>query len=414
MNYIKSICLFILLSSLSVISNAEYLIYKKLPKHKISHLSAKEHSQAYEILMKYQFPMNTISSMTKSEICEYSQVGEITFLEGKLKKHIDSSVEIVFVPTALYELFCIYCALEKKNNFYEVKNFSFENMENNIFNNGYTKCIFSLLYDEKLKKYHFNINDLLLIFLFDGGISIKNLTQDLFNKKYLYLLSQIKSLANSNTNNTNYNNYSYYNDKFYNLKLICKNDCDSKKNKEIGINSIKMEIEAEKDNRFLLFRGTQTGGDKIDFNGGHHDLSYGNSLFAGSFNCSGACAYYYIAYYNRPGSVVFLSKSEFLKRQGDEFDIFYISPLNTLLSLMGSGCLFHSRSKMPKEAVLSYCKKSNYKHLSGIFYVEQQMQVLSEHPLNLIRISNYEKNKDFLNAFNSIKKNNYRPILAAA
>lgn len=75
-------------------------------------------------------------------------------------------------------------------------------------------------------------------------------------------------------------------------------------------------------------------------------ISYGNSLFAASLQDAGACSYEYFTYSNDPANIgygLLIDKEAYVANECD--NLFFVSPLPTLVALFAIGAYFHSRSK---------------------------------------------------------------------
>lgn len=149
---------------------------------------------------------------------------------------------------------------------------------------------------------------------------------------------------------------------------------------------IDLEYQARKENKGILFRGTSF----LDVSIRHSDnkskkkkilgscfmqygdllhgvkrsywnpysISFGNSLFAGIFRDTGACAYYYLVTCARSGYALFINKKDYYEHYCN--NLFFIAPLNSVAALWEKGEYFHSRSKA---AIL---KKSGARSVQGI------------------------------------------------
>ncbi|MFH1831432.1 MAG: hypothetical protein ABH827_01380 [bacterium] len=67
----------------------------------------------YDILMKYQWPMCTaklskISLKEKKQLFKLQEDGEEQFIQEKIRELLDGAdYHVVFVPTVIYELYCL-------------------------------------------------------------------------------------------------------------------------------------------------------------------------------------------------------------------------------------------------------------------------------------------------------------------
>ena len=112
----KNIVLFLLIAAFNLSLKAELLIFKKTEEQGLEVLSHEE-SLLYgpiisKIILKYQWPMCTASNLTQAEKNELLTPGisnaEEIFIQKKLQQAIpDLNIQVTFIPTTLYELFCL-------------------------------------------------------------------------------------------------------------------------------------------------------------------------------------------------------------------------------------------------------------------------------------------------------------------
>jgi hypothetical protein len=100
-----------------------------------------------QILLKYEWPMCIASNLTKDEQNELLTAGmpygEEIFIQKKLKESIpDLDLGVVFIPTALYELFCL-------SEFFKIKKV-YPYRDNHPFReeNSFEKAVISILYNK--------------------------------------------------------------------------------------------------------------------------------------------------------------------------------------------------------------------------------------------------------------------------
>lgn len=75
-------------------------------------------------------------------------------------------------------------------------------------------------------------------------------------------------------------------------------------------------------------------------------ISYGNTLFAGLYNDPGACSYYFMAAMGAKDIIGYgLYINKWLYATGRLKELFTIAPLTTIIGIYSSGEFFHSRSK---------------------------------------------------------------------
>lgn len=179
---------------------------------------------------------------------------------------------------------------------------------------------------------------------------------------------------------------------------------------------IKLEYQAHKNNRALLFRGTFllkrlvvqkttypslldtslcTDDNSLLFNDDAlkslvpRSVCYGNSLFAGGLIDIGGTVYYYWSKAGCTGYVLDIDKKEYFENKCN--DLFYISPLPTLLGIFAYGQFFHSRTKavVPEEKKYDYATVAGVQHGQCVDYTG--LLLTSKNPLT------FEKNySDYL------------------
>jgi hypothetical protein len=111
-----------------------------------------------------------------------------------------------------------------------------------------------------------------------------------------------------------------------------------------------------------------------------NSISYGNSMFAGYWFDSellaeaagGACACDYLDAADLIGYALFINKKNIF---AGKLDLFFISSLNTLVSMIAKGEFFHSRSRSfaPAEYLAQYQGQREKIELPGIAYPRESM-----------------------------------------
>ncbi|MBP6892277.1 hypothetical protein KBB68_01720 [Candidatus Babeliales bacterium] len=191
----KSIGLFLLMVSISL--HAELLILKKT----FEGLAAltKEESVLYgptisQIILKYQWPMCTASNLTQMEKNELLTPGipnaEEIFIQKKLQEAIpDLNIQVSFISTTLYEIFCILNYFKNSKRSVE----ALEEMSINYEDNPFDRIGLSLVSHRKkaldelrysVKRYFRtlqNSDNLVNVF------NIKDITKDQVFHKYQYV-----------------------------------------------------------------------------------------------------------------------------------------------------------------------------------------------------------------------------------
>lgn len=392
-------------------THAEYILYKKdnIPQP-ITDLN--EYQQLYSVLMNYQWPMvvGYAKHMTQQELMEISESkenAEESFIRKKLKA-ISPTYDIVFIPTVIYELFVIYSF--RKNTIKSLKDIEQLSQDN------YSACcnaefLFKLMsnpnsthqewydrYRETNSKqiiYHQAINNALLEYLvsFESNGDLKSI----FKHKQSAIINDIISKVKDEKYNTF-------------IKII-ENPVHLEK-------FIDIEYDAYRNNKGLLYRGGRSdeayivgykkneskkrpiemhflsegskksipsldeledslkkGGKSLkwvpwqstEVSQEHPTgtISYGNSLLAGFFNDTDACAAKYYDESDRLGYILFIDKRQFLT--GTLHSLFNLSLLNTLTGLFCRGELFHSRTvSYATQAYKEYFEKDPKKTVGSL------------------------------------------------
>ncbi len=119
--------------------------------------------------------------------------------------------------------------------------------------------------------------------------------------------------------------------------------------------TIKLELEAQKKNKAVLFRGTQpiTHPLKQDIavldstlfmpDYQPRSVSYGNGLFAGCLFDAWATPYWYLMHGEYMGYGLLINK--LVTAKNSDQNVFFVPPLSTLHALFASGQFFHPRTK---------------------------------------------------------------------
>lgn len=138
MNLNSFLLLTLALCSMELFIHSELLIVKKNPDGRFAPLNKAE-SLLYDpvisqIRLKYQWPMCIASNLNENEKNELLTSGkscaEELFIQKKLKESIsDLDLHVVFIPTALYELFCLceFCKNRQFEPYVDIHKFRSEN-----------------------------------------------------------------------------------------------------------------------------------------------------------------------------------------------------------------------------------------------------------------------------------------------
>jgi len=365
-----------------------------------------------EILLKYQWPMVITSNLSESEQNELLTSGkpnaEEIFIEKKLReKKGNNNLSVVFIPTALSELFVFLQTIKTKNEINPLQEVVKPIL--NLYSTDVDKWMSTFMIDlteiidsrdtSKLKYQKIdavylkhNNNFFLTTFAYEGfQITAHAFINQLFTSrlfaKYPELMQgddpqmlsdiiKIKSneIASDLISEILSSNLIDLQPNLCPLKEIGSKLANEKQNNVIA-KDIALEYEARKLNKAVLFRGTaflklQVGGigeDKtkklLAGSTMKHDdwdepieqlykkkeiraysISFGNSLFAGVFIDCGACAYNFLNGENKTaGYALLIDKKDQI--QHNSSNLFFIAPLSSLASLFEGGEFFHSRTK---------------------------------------------------------------------
>ena len=377
----------------------------------------------YDILMTYQWPMCTaklqlpkLDPKERLEISKSFEEDEGQFIQKKIQT-LNKAYCVVFVPTVIYELFCLadpeifdesqrivqyalylssYPNMEssevrKLPNISDVdvkfinlikilplRRFNSSMKDNATQKNKTIQAFIDINKDSQMQEFCFKTNDKFWKYLqekvkdllpeklseeFFAGEQVKEIINDLFTKIGTLNVQRKGSLTIE------------YDMGEPTTKFVLNKLTDPLISTLIT-SVVRLELEAKKAHRALLFRGlirgTQTQtlsrSTKTDLEettkpvvdisisfpgeGGIQlgSLSYGNSLFAGILRDTTASAFYYFCK-NKMGYVVVLDKKEFAAEKLSK--LFFVSPLTTHAAFCGGAELWHSRSKVVGEFPLA-------------------------------------------------------------
>ena len=365
-------------------AECELLIVKK-EKQGLTSLAERDIKQHGPVisktLLKYQWPMCTSQNLTESEKQELlspdKPSSEELFIQSKLKQQLgveNFDPEVIFIPTTLYELFCLnYISERIANSDKESKTFNnFESRQLNLTG------ILNL--DEDAETIYHRIHEVfndINIHYFDED---KNLTLDCNQACIKMLFQEYPELKDCE--NAVYAS-KIIQEKSQELSIVLSKNLTAIKNHSAIVKKyIKTEYEAREQNKALLVRGTQSMHninievnnllkDKIKWHRNRNDidysLSFGNSLFAGYFNDQSACAYFFLKKSNwdrnndpAVGYSLFVDKDEYMKNRNSQ--LFFIPSLTTIASLMASGEYFH-----PRSTAAQYIKTGEKEVVGGLY-----------------------------------------------
>lgn len=395
---IKLLSFVLTLSAIHLTLYSELLIVKKTNDGFASLDSFNDHisKDINSVLLKYQWPMVIRSQLNSNEQNDLLTSGnaraEEIFIQQKLIEQTgNDQLNVVFFPTALYELFIMSYILKegplrqavnafllhggnidiekilkagKKesadiirkniNEIYEnIDSFFYNGSENarSYINQEISTMLFALYPEFANARDASALSDM---------IHIKS--DELTSK----LIDQLSSLKFSEKPLT-FNNRNLYRSDC--VKSVASSLADEQKNKII-IKDIALEYEARKLNKGLVLRGTSFDAFKMWNIGGSpevkvlagstihkathsyekpkaYSISFGNSLFGGCLSDCGACAYSYLGAvktrYKASGYGILIDKKDYI--QHNNSNLFFIAPLSSIASLFENGEWFHSRTK---------------------------------------------------------------------
>lgn len=379
---------------------------------------------AHKILTTYQWPMclahiHEFSQQEQELLFSSQPYAEEKFIRNKLQE-LDSSLDLIFVPTTLYELFC-YVIFFKASN--EASYSSLSGTSKTVFDA--TQAIrdkfllgeFDELYYQSIARKPV-VEERRLSFAFYAAFNELSAVSDFafiaHQQLASFLINHVAGCAQPATSGKLSKKIEQQRASLaqeiitelvsvsasdYNFQKLKKELDRTKKLKRDGMvaKALELEYKARKHNRMLLWRGTEGVSQCIkalapasklkslskqlldsalraqSLQGfvtliraqaekafQPFSLSYGNSLFAAFLYDCGACSYYY-AYSSKFGYALELKKGSYIKHQCH--DTLLVSPLGTIVSLFAGGALFHSRSK----ACASPSREEGPVHVQGIF-----------------------------------------------
>ena len=316
-------CILYCLSLLSVSLYAETLFYKT----DRSAISLAEHEILYGIMLEHQFPTCVLYGTYVNN--------ELALINAKIQKSLSSSnIKATFIPTTLYELFCL--------NFVRENYDDIETASSGIFEHygGERKALISYIADDirpdefkkaninsSLIKFHSILNSYIINTLRASNLSIpSSLDDSLLMLKSIDFWQPLKVGTNG----------LYYTKEGKNLL----EPQDMKR-------AIEIEYHSYASNKYPIYRAGTILDEKESSREGYRSISFGSTLLGGIFFNKGACAYCYLTPISeRPiGYAVLIDKKEYAT--GILSNMFYIPPLITILDLVARGEMFHVRTKVP-------------------------------------------------------------------
>jgi hypothetical protein len=243
-----------------------------------------------EIMLKYQWPMcigSDLSDDEKNELFAQDQAWEELFIQEKLQRKIPRlNLQVVFIPTCLYELFCVVknyaqqanplntCAFqdnevavdffallgredlsarqvrsEIQDTFKKINNVIFkkQNKQAALLDNE-SKLIPSAYLYVNNQLFDELSNEFSEIHACKNGQEISNFFQNNTGRVFEFLVKQISALSFDE-------NDKYHDETVSYLKCFLKSEHNESKNKMVE-NVVRLEYEARKANKAMLLRGS--------------------------------------------------------------------------------------------------------------------------------------------------------------
>jgi len=362
--------------------------------------------------------------------------GEERFIRHKIKQ-ISADLDVIAFPTTLYELF-VFAVLKYTDNADLLSILDLKPIRISL-TKILEKSEAEITLDIKRLQLPISPEQFVLSQIYDVYNAANNLFYKnpknvlLFHQELAHFLTWTLNLSRSNLTQTNLNNH-IHNIKTFLLAYLTGNawykstninnaNRFSDKGVESLINDLKNEptnniikksmladLEAQGQNKALLFRGsspikverflksdhkeapiaqekTIIGSSIKHNNMDPYSLSFGNTILAGINLDRSACAYIYI--YKYLGYILFINKKDYIEHYNA--NLFFIAPLATEYALLcAEGEWFHSRSK---PVIL---KKTDIKvRISGLFSMYDHSSILDPFGIFLITRNPYKQAKLF-------------------
>lgn len=368
----------------------------------------KYNQQIVEILLKYTWPTCIAHDLTDEEkvrlLTPDKSGAELKFVREKIKA-VSKELDVIFIPTTLYELFVIKTINSLKWSTHS-QNPSLFNVLNQKKDHilKKTKSMSPVEYvKQEINKEYNRFNNKIFASLFSSESLVEKIIEYskgslntsilLFHKKFVEYLN-IYFLSSFILTKIDGIYKVLYDIRYELMKKILQSQEISDSwlgidvNDQLGIikKGIDLDYKGFEKNQALLFRGSNFlnvsalhGLKKILATTVHgvvwqqdekalvkkartipsYSLSFGNSLFAGLYNDQGACAYYYLKSIQDLGYAMFIDKFAYIDNYIS--NLFFIAPLATEVGLLGVGEWFHSRSKP-----VILVKKDEEDHIYGL------------------------------------------------
>lgn len=358
-----------------------------------------------DIILKYEWPGCIASDLTEQEKNELfatdNSYAQEKFIRKKIHQALGEQYDVFFMPTSLYELFCLHVFLsEGKNSFKELwlkeLKFLFEPIDLSPLLNreGSPQEIRKRVLDEYRKRnaiffnkdkgaspfIRMNKSIVDMLFSWQQGLKLCKdgscVSRQLVGQVPHILTRLVRDIVLQKSKE------SLLQESFFTRLELEQKDTFIKQ-------VVDLEYEAEQKNRALLFRGntlktqsmaindegreiklmgsTLLFGDVTLIKDAPYSISFGNSLFAGIVRDPGACVYSFLTQLldeeifpsSSVGYTLFVDKKAYVEHSVS--NLFFIAPLQTLPALFATGEFFHSRSKVAVKD-----KKIRYYRVKGL------------------------------------------------
>ena len=415
MNKLDRLFLILLvLSTLHINLHAELLIVKKVDNVFVPLDSSddKNGNVISDILLKYEWPMcianDTLSDQEKNDLLSpHKPYAEELFIQEKIREAFpDESHQysVIFIPTSLYELYCIEQALswnpEETNPFVKAARatlrVSLKELNNldltGIIESGetayairrkiddiYKNCNRVFFYNNGNQSAFLYINNAITKEILDeypefkqskNGLELSGKLKDKSTEIAESLIKKIEQIDRKNINNL-YKDIIEYgdpdiirehgggpdtSDDIY-KSMIPKLQKELSEYKIVSKVMV-LEYEARDLNKALMLRGTSFEEIQIGIKPEQknrlagtslhrsikkpYSVAFGNSLFAGALADTNACVYYYLTRL-KMGYALLINKNYYIEHQCS--NLFFIPAIAPIVALFQAGEFFHSRTK---------------------------------------------------------------------
>jgi hypothetical protein len=322
---------------------AEYLLVKETPERLIP-LTEQEHASAYDILMKYQFPMNTnpawhLEQELNPQELEAMFTNEHSFLQEKITQALGQAVKVTFIPTTLYEVLIITILEKTSLDFPSFSSCSPAWHSIAVLDAQNTDKLHDLYRENNQLRFHRFINDRITEII---GKEIDPQSLQISRPIAEKTLNEQKELLIKTSRK----------------KLSFRQP--EKKLYDTARKALIYDYEAYATGCHVLYRGTSGHDSSITrtkrSDSVPHSLSFGQTLFGGYYRDWTACTFFIIQECISASYSLFVNKYEYYKKTNN---LFFLPPTNTLASLFGKGEFFHPRTKV-------FLQNSSVGHCSGV------------------------------------------------